>query len=323
MILRYLQKHPKGATFHDLVAALEQAQLKHTSAITARRALDFLRDYQDAPIFTDESSNTWELDDASFSMPMIDPSQADLTSVIFAAATLGPLAPPQTRERIERLVEMMDATVRGRGEGPETGRTSLTASLTTGMPVDADTVSLLASACSASGVVEITYYSPWSDERKRYVVEPWQLRIHDGTMYLRGYSRAAKAARTFRVVQIEGLRRLVDEPAIGARPPGHAMWGGDDGVGVDDDRPDTAVIRIGGAYARWVELECWDASQHDAWSPDGSVLERRVEYRSCREFARRLLSLGDGLLSVAPAALEQEVTAHLERLHARLLPTEL
>ena len=37
------------------------------------------------------------------------------------------------------------------------------------------------------------------------------------------------------------------------------------------------------------------------------LLERHVPYRSCRELARRLVSIGDGLASVTPDELADEV----------------
>ena len=94
-------------------------------------------------------------------------------------------------------------------------------------------------------------------------------------------------------------------------------------MGVDDDRPGVATVRVTGPYARWVELECWDDSQEDRWSADMTVLERRVEYRSCRECARRLLSLGDGLLSVEPTELREEVSAHATALAARVVSLQV
>ncbi len=318
VLLRYLRKHPTGATFKELAGALRQANLEHDSEETARRGIRYLQDYHDAPISPVRADNTWVLEDPEFTIPLVDPTQLDLASTIFAAAVLEPMASPVMRTRIERMVEMMDLVVRQRGEEAKVRRTTLTASITTGMPTDADIIAVLSEACARRRVIEIDYYSPWTDEHKRYTVEPWQLRVHDGGMYVRAYSLQAKAARTFRVVQVRSLRRLDGATCVGKRPPLDELWGDATGLGVDDDRPGVAIVRVRGSYARWVELECWDDSQEDHWSADMTVLERRVEYRSCREFARRLLSLGDALLSVEPRALHEEVAAHARALAARV-----
>ena len=322
VLLRYLRSHPTGSTFKELVAAMERAGLKHCSIATARRGLNYLRLYQDAPIYS-EDDDTWVLEDPDFSLPLVDPTEHDLASTIFATAVLSPLAPAETRARLERVVEMMDALVRAGGTAPGQRRRSMTASITTGMPASPEIVARLSRACSEGTVLTLTYYSPWNDARKQHEVEPWQLRVHDGAMYLRAFSRAAQAPRTFKVVQIEQALPVASTVFTGARPPADELWGSHDGVGMDDDRPDTAVVRIGGPYARWIARERWHTSQRDTWSPDGTVLERRVEYRSCREFARRLLSLGDALLEVAPAALHDEVVAHSKAVLARLEETGL
>jgi predicted DNA-binding transcriptional regulator YafY len=43
------------------------------------------------------------------------------------------------------------------------------------------------------------------------------------------------------------------------------------------------------------------------------LLERTVAYRSCREMARRLASLLDGVESIAPAQLRDEVVRIVAR----------
>ena len=77
--------------------------------------------------------------------------------------------------------------------------------------------------------------------------------------------------------------------------------------GIDEDRPDTAVLRIRGPLARWIAREKWHPNQVDTWLEPGELLERRVPYRSCRELARRLMTLGDALVSVEPETLHVAV----------------
>ena len=116
VLLRYLRAHPTGSTFKDLAGALRKANLEHCSEETARRGLKYLRDYHDAPIVPVRADNTWALEDPNFRIPLVDPTQTDLASAIFAAAVLEPIASSETRVRIERMVEMMDLVVRQRRE---------------------------------------------------------------------------------------------------------------------------------------------------------------------------------------------------------------
>jgi len=72
--------------------------------------------------------------------------------------------------------------------------------------------------------------------------------------------------------------------------------------------------------ARWIANMVWDPGQEDKWIEPGELLERRVPYHSCRELARRLLSIVDGLESIEPAELREEVVsdarAFLQRIDA-------
>jgi predicted DNA-binding transcriptional regulator YafY len=53
----------------------------------------------------------------------------------------------------------------------------------------------------------------------------------------------------------------------------------------------------------------WHRRQKDVWIEEGELLERTFPYRSCRELARRLASYLDGVESISPAVLDDEVVA--------------
>jgi predicted DNA-binding transcriptional regulator YafY len=97
-------------------------------------------------------------------------------------------------------------------------------------------------------------------------------------------------------------------------PTSDLLWGHDDPrFGVDEDRPGIARIRLHGAVARWVAGSVWHPKQEDTWLVEGSRLERRLPYRSCRELARRLAGVADGIESIEPRELLIEVTSLAQR----------
>jgi predicted DNA-binding transcriptional regulator YafY len=61
----------------------------------------------------------------------------------------------------------------------------------------------------------------------------------------------------------------------------------------------------------------WDENQEDRWLEPNEVLERRIRYRSQREFARRILTVIDGVESIEPVALRAEVEDYLQAYLAR------
>lgn len=315
-ILRLLRSEPEGISKGDL------AKRCGVSEVTAQRSLNWLRDVADAPITYAKAARLWVLRDRAFALPLTDPTADDLSAVVFAAAVLTPLGDDELNRRLGRIMEEMDARVRERGDGaPSVSQGGVVASVTAATVHDPRVITVLSSALGRR-VLKIRYTSPWAGTERVHEIEPWQLRLHDGAMYLRAYSRTTSSPRNFRVAQIESATVLDGVPPTEPVPPREHIWGaGDPALGIDEDRPDVAIVRIRGGVARWVSRLTWHPEQEDHWIEPHEVLERRVPYRSCREFARRLLFLGEGLESVEPAALREQIVAHARHLVTVLEPT--
>jgi hypothetical protein len=102
-------------------------------------------------------------------------------------------------------------------------------------------------------------------------------------------------------------------------PAKNLLWGSSDpGFGIDSDRPGVAVLKVRGGVARWIANMVWDPGQEDRWLEPNELLERKVPYHSAREFARRLLSIVDGLESIEPAELREEVVGDARAFLARM-----
>lgn len=284
---------------------------ERVSTVTVQRALIWLRDQQDAPIVFERPSMHWRLTDPSFSLPLFDPAPRDLQAVLFASTLLEPVVDPDLAARLRRLVEEMDQRVRDRGAPLQLRSGTVTATISQGQPVDPEVLEVLLGAIGRA-VVSFEYASPWSREASApprvYDVEPWQLRIHDNRVYLRAYTRNRNAPRSFRVALMSNVRRHPTLRPTAPVPAPDRIWDeGDPAFGIDHDRPDVAVVVLKGPVARWAALERWHDEQVDRWLEPGERLERTVPYASCREFARRLMSVADGLVSIEPEALRAQV----------------
>lgn len=305
----------RGLTKAELVATIGA---ERTSPQTVQRALVELRTSYDAPIECVGRDRRWRLT-AQLPMPLEAPEHDDLLAVLVAQAVLHPLADAALRTRLARLVEDLDERARGRASASAPHRaphrSTFSATLTFGTRTAADVLRTLSSACRRR-VVRLTYTSPWkpvAEGRRVYLVEPWALRIHDGAMYLRAWSHAAAQPRTFRLAHVERVEVLPDAPRVAA-PPQRDVWGDDNpALGIDHDRPGVAVVRFRGAIARWIAHIAWHPEETNTWIVPGELLERRVAYRSCREFARRLMPVLDGIEALAPDELRAEVDGLIRR----------
>jgi len=325
-VLRFLRAHAEGAT-KEVLCSRPFPPGSEMSMQTIQRALKWLRDEKDAPIIFDRSDNHWKLTEPSFTLPFLDPGQSDLEAVLFASALLEPLVDKSLFDRLRRLVEDMDLKIREghrtrtKGQPIKLRPGSLTATVSMGKPADLTMVTKILHAIG-SRPLKIRYKSPWSDPdtaAREHEIEPWQLRIHDGSLYLRAFSITRGAPRSFRVAQIESVRQLPPRAARALVPRRDHVWGDDDpAFGVDSDRPGQATVILRGPVARWAAMEQWHPAQVDTWRTANERLERTVPFRSCRELARRLASLGDGLESVSPPALRDEVLTLAKRIKTAL-----
>lgn len=325
-VLRYLREHADGATKETLCSRPYDAD-GQVSMQTTQRALKWLRDEKDAPIVFDRSDNKWKLTEPSFTLPFLDPGQHDLEAVLFASALLEPIVDKSLFDRLQRLVEDMDLKIREGAKSRSSTRPlklksgNVTATVSTGKPANLNMVTKILHAINHRPL-KIRYKSPWAepdDSGREHEIEPWQLRIHDGGMYLRAFSLTRNAPRCFRVAQIESLRQLPPRPPKEKMPLRGQIWGDDDpAFGVDSDRPGHATVVLRGPVARWVAMEQWHPAQIDTWLPNSDRLRRVVPYRSCRELARRLASLGDGLDAISPPELESEVLAIAKKIQAAI-----
>ena len=192
-ILRHLRENPEGATKETL------SHRANVAGVTVQRALKYMREEWDAPLEFVHATKLWKLLDDKFTLPLTDPDPEDLAAVVFASALLQPVADAELNARVKRLVEQMDAAVEESAKNKDALKVrpkSVTATMTTGTRVDSRLVSKLLTAVG-TGVVRIEYDSPWSGTRKTHDVEPWQLRLHDGVMYMRAFSRTTGDARAF------------------------------------------------------------------------------------------------------------------------------
>jgi predicted DNA-binding transcriptional regulator YafY len=322
MALRQLRTEQAGATKEELAQRCGPGG-SAVSVPTMQRALDWLRDGADAPIHYDRATGRWKLEDPGFHLPLEDPTADDLVAVMIAGALLEPHGDTELAARVQRLVEQLDDRV---PRDPGTARVRPGAVVATVTTVASAEATVLLALIRAVGrqVLRVRYASPWAplDAGERtHELEPWQVRVHDGAAYLRAWSRGVKGPRSFRVAHVRGVQVIEGATPEQPVPPADEIWSeGDPAFGIDSDRPDVARVRVRGPLARWLAEVRWHDKQDDHWLVEGELLEREVPYRSCREFARRLLSLGAGVEAIEPAALREEVQRHAQALLAALGP---
>ncbi len=294
-VLRLLQKH-ESITIERLAAGCGK------SKPTVKRAIEWLRQRCSAPLEYIGRLRAWRLMDKSFALPLADPTPEDLQAALTAAGLLDQLGQERAAKRARALFDEFAQRMEG-AKGPVLRAQALRVTQTSSSLRDPRWLLQLLGAAGRA-VFRIGYHSPWKNEHTTHLFEPWQVWLHDGVFYVRGHSRTRRGPRTFRVANVTAMSPLPGDKPTAAVP--EDPWSGDEPrYGIDNDRPGEARLRFVGPVARWVAGTKWHAEQVDTLTDD--ALERRVRYRSCRELARRLAAVGDGLDLVEPAELRDEV----------------
>lgn len=288
---------------NDFVSFEDVAKRAGVSRETVKRAFEWLRD-QGAPVRYIAVQRAWALAEKKFALPLTDPTADDLQVALVAAGLLAELGQTAAAHRARALFEELAQRIEG-GKARKLPLTSLRVTQTTSIVQKPELMLLLLRATRRS-VVRIESESPWKSEQSSHTFEPWQVWIHDGVPYVIGYSRQRKAVRTFGLANIRSVA-VVEGARPTARVPVEPWGAADPRFGIDNDRPNTAVLTFEGAVARWLASMRWHPRQEDVWSNSKQTLTRRLPYRSCRELARRLVAFGDGLVRVEPVDLNEEV----------------
>lgn len=200
-----------------------------------------------------------------------------------ALAKISATLPPEMRQRIDRLSDMVRFFAVDR-------------------PFDLDdpTLAELQRAIADRCIVRLRYHSYRGDQPLARDIEPEALTYHQGVWYLSGYCRLRQAPRSFRLDRIDDLRLLDERFAPRAAHPSAVAM--------------TIVrVRFTRAILRWVRER-----QHFGYIADepGEVLRYAVADPS--EMLPWLLSWGAGAEVLEPESLRAQVRDEARRLLAIL-----
>lgn len=307
---------PHGISTAELLSLLASTGITRR---TLERILSDLRSKHGADLVITGSPKRIRLD-SPLPLPLEAPHPKDVIALHHAIALATPLLPRDLGDRLTTLAEGLDERVRNYAAATDLPHhNALTSSFTRSMKTDDSVVDHLLLACRRQ-TVRIRYVSPWQDPRAPVwqEIEPWALEIRDAAYYLRAWAPSSNKARTFTVAHVSGVEST--DAATPRRPVPAKPWAQEHkAFGIDTDRPNVAVIRLRGGVARWVFPMIWHPTQHDDWLEEGELLVRTIPYNSCRELTRLLVTVIDGIVSIEPAELRDEVVRFCA--HARALVT--
>jgi predicted DNA-binding transcriptional regulator YafY len=299
-VLREIEARRTGVTIHEL------ARLVRVSTRTIRRDLQALQEAGFALYDEGDANETkrWRLDGSPFKTVQEGLTVADVAALYLSRAVVEgvsgwPLAAelgqafdkleqalnPRMRMFLSTLPQVITAKAAPRTQVPSERLVDVTRRLF--------------DAVRDRRVVEMRYFSASSNRSKAYVVQPYQLALAQGGVYLVGWVPQYGAFRTFATERIERLT-VGEERFARSRTLPATLFGSS--LGVFSGEPEPVTVEFEARAAMFVRGRAWHPSQTAEELPDGRL---RLSLSVTHDWALRswILGFGSAARVIEPAAL--------------------
>jgi predicted DNA-binding transcriptional regulator YafY len=282
------------------------------SRATAKRIIEAMRLYLNAPIKYDRKRNGYYYDRAEggmFELPGIWFNASELYALLNVQQLLSSVQPGLLEKQLaplrERIEELLKAQQAGSGEISHRIRILQTATRSEG-----EYFQTVADALATRKRLKIDYYSRSREEQSQREISPQRLIHYRGNWYLDAFCHLRKGLRTF---ALDAIRSAAALPAAAREITDQELdqhYLG--GYGIFAGEPDkTAVLRFSPAQARWVVHERWHPRQQGRWTEDGRY-ELRIPYGDPRELVMDVLRYGADVEVVEPEELKNTILDRLK-----------
>jgi predicted DNA-binding transcriptional regulator YafY len=289
-----------------------EAELECSRA-TAKRVIEAMRLYLNAPIRYDREHNGYYYDRTEggmYELPGVWLNASELHALLGVQQLLSDVQPGLLEDQLAPLRGRIEQLLRvQRAGGAELTRRVRILSAAARPP--GEYFRAVADATARRRRLRLRYYSRARDQADEREVSPQRLVHYRDNWYLDGWCHLRNALRTFALDAIESARVL--ETAARDIPDADldAHYAGAYGIFAGPgDR--TAVLRFTPQRARWVSRERWHPRQESRLLADGAY-ELRVPYHDPRELVMDILKYGPDVEVLEPGELRRAVADRLSR----------
>lgn len=281
------------------------------SAATLKRDLAFMRDRLLAPIVYDRGRGCYRYDPASFELPGVWFTEAELSALLVLDGVL-------QDSPLNRYTRDLSAKIRALLEtGAGAGTDKLSERIRVVNPgrrtFDSGHFETLCRATIRRRRLRMQYFTRSRRANTERVVSPQQIICYRSNWYFDAWCHHSDALRRFAVDAIEDLV-LLEEPALeapGADLSGYGIFRG--------SAPQTASLLFDETASRWITREVWHGEQVLTPYPGGR-LRLDLPFTHPQEIVMDILRHGANVEVLSPRSLRQMVAA-AHRDAARLYDT--
>lgn len=286
--------------------------LDDASRATVIRDIGYLRDFMEAPIHYDRTTNSYGYDPNAdrFELPGFWLNESELSGLLATEQLLEQMQPGLLKPYIGPLKGRIRRLLAETGHSAETVAERVLYHTTASRRGDPQRFSTVAAAVLQAHKLHIRYHGRNDDRETERDVHPQRLLRYKDNWHLIAHCELRDDLRNFSLDRILTAAPL-DQPARAIDPKTLDRYlGGSFGIFSGTARA-WAILRFTPHAARWVADETWHPDQLGQWIDD--TYELQVPYSDPRELIRDILAYGPDVLVVAPEELREMVEERLRQ----------
>lgn len=312
---RIFALHQLLSSHHNPVSRQQIEQVLECSRATAKRIVENMRDYLNAPIEYDRSRNGYYYARDSklgemYQLPGVWFNASELHALLSVQQLLQEVQPGLLERQLAPLKSQIEGLLKVQhGGGDQISQRIRILSAASRPP--GDYFQIVASALAQRRRLDITYFKRGEEQLSERELSPQRLLHYRDNWYLQAWCHLRDGLRTFALDSIRQaliLQRTAQEvPAQQLNDYGMSAYGIFSG---NADR--LAVLLFQPERARWVAAEQWHPKQQSRWLDDGRY-ELKIPYGQAPELIMDILKYGPDVEVVGPDELRKAVAWRLRQ----------
>ncbi len=294
------------------------------SRATAKRIVDNMRDYLNAPIEYDRARNGYYYARDSeygemYELPGVWFNASELHALLSVQQLLEAVQPGLLERQLAPLKSHIGKLLKAQHSGGDQICQRIRILRAASRP-PGEFFQTVASALAQRKRLAITYFKRGEEQLSERELSPQRLLHYRDNWYLEAWCHLRRGLRTFSLDSIREAHMLDSSAEEIADKQLHDYNSRAYGI-FSGNAEQTAVLLFQPERARWVAAEQWHPDQQSRWLEDGRY-ELKIPYSQTPELIMDILKYGPDVEVVEPTALRELVGERL-RLAAEIYTTEL
>ncbi|HEB96807.1 MAG TPA: WYL domain-containing protein [Sedimenticola thiotaurini] len=311
---RIFALHQLLSSSRQPVSRQQIEQALECSRATAKRIIENMRDYLNAPIEYDRERNGYYYARNSdygemYELPGVWFNASELHALLSVQQLLQEVQPGLLERQLAPLREHIDRLLAAQQpEGEPIGRRIRILRAAARPP--GPCFQTIADALARRRRLQVRYFKRGESATSERELSPQRLVHYRDNWYLEAWCHLRDDLRTFALDSIE--RATIQEAAAREVAEEELERHGSGAYGIfSGAAAHTAVLRFRPQRARWVAAEQWHPRQQSRWLEDGRY-ELHVPYGQTPELVMDILKYGPDVEVVAPEELRRQVARRLQ-----------